>query len=59
LIGNPVTLYDIPTEVIVPLSFSDIYQAMNEEGVPVGAALGILGMFGVGIQTHEQKGASR
>ena len=59
LIGNKVELSDIPAETAVPLAISDIYQAMNEEGVPAGAALGILGLFGVGIQTHEQKGASR
>jgi hypothetical protein len=57
LVGNKVTLYDIPEQTVVPLAMMDIYQAMNEEGVPAGLALGTLGMFGVGIQTHEQKGA--
>lgn len=57
IIGNKVTLYDIPEQAIVPLAISDIYDAMIEEGVPAGAALGTLGMFGVGIQVHEQKGA--
>ena len=50
-------MYDIPEETLVPLPVLDIYDAMVAEGVPVGAALGILGLFGVGIQTYEQKGA--
>jgi len=57
LVGNRVTLYDVPKETVVPLAILDIYQAMAEEGIPMGMALGTLGMFGVGIQTHEQKGA--
>jgi hypothetical protein len=59
LVGEKVTLYDIPKETIVPLSFMDIYDAMEEEGIPAGMALGTLGLFGIGIQTHEQKGAKR
>jgi len=57
IVGEKVDLYDIPSETVVPLSFTDIYDAMEEQGVPAGAALGILGLFGIGIQTHEQKGA--
>lgn len=57
IVGEKVTMYDIPEETLVPLPVLDIYDAMVAEGVPVGAALGILGLFGVGIQTYEQKGA--
>jgi hypothetical protein len=59
IVGEKVTLYDIPQEALVPLAINDIYEAMNEQGVPAGLALGTLGMFGVGIQTYEQKGAGR
>ena len=59
LIGNKVTMYDIPAETTVPLAMRDLYDAMNEEGIPAGMALGTLSLFGVGIQTYEQKGASR
>jgi hypothetical protein len=59
LIGQPVTLTDIPAEVLVPLSVRDLWEAMNEEGIPAGMALGTLGLFGVGIQTHETSGARR
>lgn len=59
LIGQPVTLADIPAEVLVPLSVRDLWEAMNEEGIPAGMALGTLGIFGVGIQTHETTGARR
>jgi hypothetical protein len=59
LVGNKVTLYDIPGETLIPLAMKDIYDAMVEEGIPTGAALGTLGLFGIGIQTHEQKGARK
>jgi len=59
LIGEKITVADIPQEVLFPLSVQDIYDAMQEEGVPAGAALGTLGMFGVGIQTHETKGVGK
>jgi len=59
LIGQPVTPTDIPAEVAVPLSMKDLWEAMNEEGIPAGMALGTLGLFGVGVQTHEQRGAGR
>ncbi|MFA7463244.1 MAG: hypothetical protein WCY59_08895, partial [Anaerovoracaceae bacterium] len=59
LVGKKMDVSDIPKEVIVPLSFMDIYDAMEEEGIPMGMALGTLGLFGIGIQTHEEKGAKR
>ena len=49
IVGEKVTMYDIPEETLVPLPVLDIYDAMVAEGVPVGAALGILGLFGVGM----------
>ncbi len=39
----------------VPMALRDIYEAMQDLGVPKGAALGILVMLGVGMQTYEVK----
>ena len=39
--------------ILMPMSFGQIYEAMREEGIPVGAALGILGLFGMGLQTFD------
>lgn len=41
--------------MLAPLSGSDIYDAMKEQGVPAGAALGVLAMFGDGLQTYAPK----
>lgn len=32
----------------------DIYEAMQEHGIVGGTALGILSMFGMGVQTYEE-----
>lgn len=40
---------------MAPLSFQDTLDAMKEQGVSEGVALGILSMFGVGLNTYEKK----
>lgn len=40
---------------MAPLSFQDTYQAMVDQGVPKGIALGILSAFGFGLQTYTKK----
>jgi len=37
---------------LLPLSGGDIMGAMQEQGVPKGTALGLLGIFGAGVQTY-------
>jgi len=43
----------VATNLAVPLSMQDIKGAMQELGVPAGAALGILSIFGYGLQNYE------
>jgi hypothetical protein len=57
MIGEPVTPGGVAKDLLVPLSFQDIQKAMQERGVPAGAALGILSIFGAGLQTYEEKKA--
>jgi hypothetical protein len=52
MVGNKVTLYDIPQKLLMPLSFGDIYDSLVEDGLPRGAALSILATFGVGVQIY-------
>lgn len=52
--GQPATLESEAKKAFVPLSFGDIYRAMKTEGAPKGAALGILAMFGMGLQTLDR-----
>jgi hypothetical protein len=36
----------------IPMSFKDIYEAMQEQGMEKGAALGLLSTFGFGVQSY-------
>lgn len=54
-IGQPVTPTQVATRLVVPLSFGDIYDAMREHGVPEGAAIGTLSIFGAGVQVQTDK----
>lgn len=40
--------------MVTPLAYRDIYEAMQEHGIVGGTALGILSMFGMGVQTYEE-----
>jgi hypothetical protein len=51
--GQKVTLYDVPDKLLIPLPVVDVYEAMKEQGVPGGSALGILGIAGMGMQTFD------
>lgn len=43
---------DTLKEMAIPLSFRDISEAMEDQGVPKGIALGLLATFGMGLQTY-------
>lgn len=34
---------------------SDVFQAMKQQGVPAGAAMWVLSLFGMGLQVHDEK----
>ena len=38
-----------------PITWLDIYDAMKEQGVPAGSAMGLLSFFGLGLQTYQPK----
>lgn len=38
-----------------PMTYYDIYEALREQNLSDGAAMGLLGMLGEGINTYEQK----
>ena len=52
-VGNVVTIGSVPERLLAPLAFNDIYDSMKEVGVPAGAALGVLSLFGMGLQQYE------
>lgn len=45
----------VPSKLVMPLALSDIYQTMQEQGIPKGTAMALLSIFGMGIQTYNKK----
>lgn len=41
--------------VLPGMSMLDIYEAMQDQGVPTGLAAGVLAAFGMGVSVHEDK----
>lgn len=52
VVGNPVSIYDVPQKLVVPLSFGDIATAMDEQGVAFGSTLSLLALLGMGMNTY-------
>lgn len=52
VIGRKFETKDIPRDLLAPMAMVDIYEAMIDLGVPQGAAIGILGLFGQGLQSY-------
>jgi len=59
VVGEPVTPASVAEGLFAPMAIQDIYEAMKDQGVGRGAALGILAFFGMGLQTYETRGAGR
>jgi hypothetical protein len=59
IVGEEVTTATVIRDISIPLAFRDIYGSMKEQGVPAAAALSILAIFGIGIQTYETNGRKR
>ncbi len=53
VVGEPVTPASAATRLVEPLAFSDIYEAMRDNGVVEGTALGLLALLGMGVQTYD------
>lgn len=53
LSGQEVTAKSTALQLVTPLSVSDIYDAIKEQGVPAGAALSLVGLLGAGMQTFK------
>lgn len=55
VVGQPVTPESTARNLLIPLSLQDIYATMEEQGVPRGSAMGVLSIFGMGLQNYETK----
>lgn len=55
VVGEPADPVNAVVGSFVPLSIGELLDAMKEQGVPEGMALGVLGIFGMSVQTYEPK----
>ncbi len=56
VIGEDVTPITITRDLIAPMAFRDIFEAMRDLGFPVGMIPGALAIFGIGIQSFKARG---
>lgn len=54
-IGEPVTAASTLESLFVPLSSSDVQEAIKEHGIAEGAALGLVSLLGWGLQVHQDR----
>lgn len=52
VVGEKTSLAKEAGKLFVPLSFQDIYKAMQDQGIPRGTALSVLSLFGMGMNTY-------
>jgi hypothetical protein len=53
--GRAIDRAEVARDALIPLSLRDIRDAMEAQGVPKGLALGMLSLFGVGLNTYSDK----
>lgn len=53
--GNEATLLNQGVNLSGPVTYMDIYQALEEQDLPEGVSLGLLAMLGEGLQTFDPK----
>lgn len=51
-IGRPFGPEDLPKSLLIPLAMREVFETIQEQGLPRGTALSILAIFGMGIQTY-------
>lgn len=52
--GDPITLAQQARELMLPMSFGDIYDVMQDQGIPQGTAMSVLGLLGMSMQVRSQ-----
>ena len=51
--GEDVARLNTITQLMYPMAYGDIYDVMQEEGLPTNVALTILVFLGMGLQTYD------
>lgn len=55
IVGEKVTAKDALLDMSVPISWQEILTTMEAQGVPRGPALFVLSLFGMGLNTYEER----
>jgi hypothetical protein len=55
VVGEVVTPKEAALHMMVPISVGEIKETIEEQGVPTGTAMGLLSMFGIGLQTYKPR----
>jgi hypothetical protein len=55
IVGEPVTLASSGAGLVTPISFGEIREVMEAEGVERGTAFALLNLFGMSVQHYEEK----
>ncbi len=53
MIGEDIARLNTITQLMYPMAYGDIYDVMQEEGIPTNVALTILVLLGMGLQTYD------
>jgi hypothetical protein len=54
-IGQPVDAAWLARNSMTPITWNDIYDVMVEQGMAKGTAASVLAMFGMGLQTYQDR----
>ena len=55
-IGQPVDAEWAAKHLMTPITWQDIYEVMVDQGMAKGTAASVLAMFGMGLQTYQDRG---
>jgi hypothetical protein len=55
VVGEKTDILEESKRMVVPMSFSEAADTLEEQGIPKGTALTILMLFGMGVQTYDSK----
>jgi hypothetical protein len=53
--GKEITMLDSISQIAYPMTYGDVYDVMQEDGIPKNTALSLLTILGMGLQTYEGK----
>jgi len=55
-LGEDITLLNTTSQLGYPMAYGDIFDVMQEDGIPTDVALSLLVLLGMGLQTYDNKG---